>query len=343
MHSHPGGDDTYESIAADTDTVTQLDIRIWEKYWMKSSQQLNEWDNLFSIRKHPCDSKLMFNYTWNMRNWNNFKEERYENFHTSCQAILANLFRAIKDEKLEELEELIKKGEKTLHAYWHSLPNLVECSHYPVLRLFQQFAEIKESYAMIKDVKRSLRVNEIVDAKVYLNTWRQRLPCNYEPFQVWKDLLECRNSVFNIILDLIHTAHPNNSENIKQLNQDIPWNLLKLSQIARKHNLHGLAIKYIRDCDKHLLIGENTHYETFLRVSEGAKLSFAVDQTWGDSLDYLGKQISAHNLLFKNIEKGELYRLEGELHWRLGHLKEADNSFQTAVEVFINIYIYIYI
>jgi hypothetical protein len=50
----------------------------------------------------------------------------------------------------------------------------------------------------------SLSQKKVPDMKNMLNTWRERLPSVYEDFSIWKDLLECRNFVFNLFNNLLN-------------------------------------------------------------------------------------------------------------------------------------------
>jgi hypothetical protein len=104
----------------------------------------------------------------------------------------------------------------------------VQCNS---LVLFQQVIESSEGKNMLKEVRECVERNDPADIRAVINIWRERLPDKCEPLRVWKDLLESRNCIFYQIKTIV------DSKQIDPYIQDIPWNLLKLAQVSRKHRL----------------------------------------------------------------------------------------------------------
>ena len=113
----------------------------------------------------------------------------------------------------------------------------------------QHFVGINEGKNTVKELKEWLQKPEM-NLNLPLNSWRVRLPNKAESFSVWRELLECRNYMFSQLKAKLGGIP--NFARIESCTQDIPWNLLKLAQVARKHNLVDKELKNLNEADKSL-------------------------------------------------------------------------------------------
>jgi hypothetical protein len=52
---------------------------------------------------------------------------------------------------------------------------------------------------MVKEAQNLLKKNKLGEIKTPINVWRERVPSKCESIQLWKELLENRNFIFNQI------------------------------------------------------------------------------------------------------------------------------------------------
>ena len=130
-----------------------------------------------------------------------------------------------------------------------------------------------------------------------------------------------------------------NFARIESCTQDIPWNLHKLAQVARKHNLVDQALKYLNEADKNLreLNGAND-YEHFFRVSETAKLAFKMNINWEETVEFLKNAESQPYCIKYPTSLSEVKRLRGEFFLRMRKSQDAYNEFTSATSICISNY-----
>lgn len=316
-------------------TLSQIDLRIWEEGLIESAQQLNQWENLKVVGVHTHKMSIILQYDWSNRNWANFSETSKKMGEGECSvASLAQLYSHIQKHANDddtERDNIYKKGLKALYTEWNILPNIIDVSHYSSIILQQHFLESSEFKNMYKEVKDALNRQVDPDLKTTLNSWRERLPNKCESFSVWRDLLECRNFLFNQLITKL--SNGNKLEKIEHCFHDIPWNYLKLAEIARKHNLIDQALYYLGEVDRYLKDSGDAHnYEKFLRAKETAKICMFFSNEWNEAVEYL-KSMERKPFFQKNaFSKSEILRLEGELYHLLDNSEAAETSLKAATE-----------
>jgi len=313
--------------------IEQLDVRIWEEWETESALNLGKWDLVKDIAEFTHRAPLMLQYFLSTRNWSAFLDYAASTGNSeSSTTFLATLYDGIQkflddDQKMEEVR---KKGLKILNYEWNFLPVNVDVSHYRSLILQQHFLEIselKEMYLNIRDVLQKPNVS----LRLFLNAWRMRLPNKAEDFTVWRNLLECRNFMLMQLIRKLSTI-PGFSK-VKPYIDDIPWNYLKLAQVARKHGLLDQAIKYLSGADHELKNNQINNYERFLRASEFAKLALVLGYNIKETANYLkGVETQGYCVNYKS-SLSEIKRLRSELLLRLNRKQDAYNELNSAVNV----------
>ena len=314
--------------------LKQLETRISEEWFTEVATALGNWEYLKSVGAQSNRISLILQSHWGARNWKSFVEESLSTgYGDSALTVIATLYEQfihfVEDDN--DKDETYKKLLKAIYKDWTLLPNIIGPAHYKSLVLQQQFTEVGEFRTMYREIREAFQRPELRMTS-FLNYWRNRLPNKAESFVVWRDLLESRNHLFEQIKKK-SSSLPTFDKSEPHI-QDIPWNLLKLAKVARKHGLVDQAYKYLSEADKLLQDKNGTYnYENFLRVSESAKMALGDSKHWEQATVFL-QQVETKSFC-KNNEHflSEIKRLNGEVLCKLGKHQDAYNKLEEATKI----------
>jgi hypothetical protein len=136
-------------------------------------------------------------------------------------------------------------------------------SHINILFKIQQTIELEEASSVITKLKEGTILGnqspEIVDnifhdLMTFLNVWRERLPHKNEDLCLWRDLMDQRNYLNNVVntkLKRIFSSiiRPDDIETEAKLGyfDDTLWNNLKYAQIERNYSFFKTISNICRD------------------------------------------------------------------------------------------------
>lgn len=162
------------------------------------------------------------------------------------------------------------------HQEWESgLPNYVDRAQFESLIMFQQVVESSEGgRSMIREARNLDGSERLRELKAAMNIWRERVPHQCESIRTWKEVLENRNFIYELLCDVIRPTlssqadanrsrptstapggptapsgagsgnpPPSSAQPPVEL-LDICWNLVKLASVSRKQGLPSLALSY---------------------------------------------------------------------------------------------------
>ncbi|KAI8907173.1 hypothetical protein EDD86DRAFT_232632 [Gorgonomyces haynaldii] len=235
----------------------ESEYTLWEKHWVKSTKQLQQWDILTDLAKHENDAELLLEASWRLSDWNAEKDILKETLQVLPEPPTARkrlfeayllLLKATDSNEFAELHKIQEDGMQLCLKQWHQLPQIVTCSHIPVLHSFQQFVELQEA----RNIQLNLFETNVqnIEAKSQemkgtLQTWRERLPNLWDDISVWSDLIAWRQHIFSSVnrtyLPLIPqipntTGNPSSSYAYRGYHETA-WIINRFAHVARKHQL----------------------------------------------------------------------------------------------------------
>ncbi|OQR96405.1 phosphatidylinositol kinase (PIK-L3) [Achlya hypogyna] len=310
--------------------ASAFELKVLETQWISCVNHLCQWSLLHDFAKATQNQELLLDCCWKRGDWATAKQLLHA---PSIQAAseagspslrLKKLYVAILDgDKKPQVDSLTSQMvDLTLHQ-WQGLPRLLSNAHIPLLHLFQQFVEAKESLVMMADIKIASAAHNLPNLKPSINTWRERLPNKHEPVLLWDDILTWRAHMFSVIKSTFSWSDPQLLASL----HDSPWSIVKMAHTARKQQLpdvclHALAQLYtipamdVQDAFSKLREQVSICYETTKEFKGGLSL---LNNT---NLDY-----------FDARQKAELFRLKALFLDALGDKTDANVAFSHCLQL----------
>lgn len=303
---------------------------MWVEQWTNCARQLNQWDTIIEFARDTDQNETLMDCLWKVPDWTALRGSLLPkgNVDDNPNILMIRTRLALQDGNVQEAQELIHKCMfRTLHRWWQ----LPETGIWPALQLLeslQPLVELQESARVLLElaVLQQQRPDYMYsDLKDIMETWRLRLPNEWESLAHWGDVLIWRNHIYNIIINALNDFQ----ELLPQLHQlgyrDKAWSVNQLGAAARKQGQYSLSISSINK-----LYGYNRMdvQEAFVKIREQAKAYLAGKEEVVTGLNL----ITTTNLEYFTAEhQAEIFRLKGMFHQDLGEQQAASNAFCTAL------------
>ena len=103
-----------------------------------------------------------------------------------------------------------------------------------------------------------------VDLKDIFETWGLRTPNEWYNLFVWNDLLQCRNHMYNTIINSFK-YFSNTNHQIPQLGYgDKAWSVNKLAHVARKQGLYDVCVTELNKMDGYSTMDVQASIQIFI-------------------------------------------------------------------------------
>ncbi|KAJ2217296.1 transcription-associated protein 1, partial [Coemansia sp. RSA 518] len=122
-------------------------------------------------------------------------------YETYLTLVKSNAERA----KTADFQRMCKEGIKACLQQWNELPPVGTPAHIGTLHMFQLMVELADAsniYSSLASTKVENLETKSGDLKSVLQTWRERLPNNSDPINIWSDLVAWRQHIFKAINDV---------------------------------------------------------------------------------------------------------------------------------------------
>ncbi|KAJ7564762.1 hypothetical protein O6H91_02G032300 [Diphasiastrum complanatum] len=324
--------------------ASKAEMCIWEEQWVSCARHLNQWDMLSDFGKSVENYEILLDCQWKIPEWTTLKETVLPKAQVeeTPKLRIVQAYVALHDGSMTGLSEAdtrVAQGvELALHKWWQ-LPDMAVQSHIPLLQQFQQLVELQESARVLMEIGNSNKLQpqqppqmhgagQYADLKDILETWRLRIPNNWDELTVWNDLMLWRSHVYNVVIN----AFKGISETNPQLHQlgfrDKAWTVNKLAYIARKQGLNEVCVTVL---DKMYGFLTMEVQEAFVKIREQAK---AYLEMKGELIHGLNL-INATNLDYFQVQhKAELIRLKGEFLQKMNDSENANQAFSNTISLF---------
>ena len=238
-------------------TVPKAEMCLWEEQWLCCASQLSQWEALVDFGKSIDNYEILLDSLWKMPDWAYMKEHvipkaQVEETPKIC---LIQAYFKLHDRStngVADAEVIVGKGVDLSLEQWWQLPEMSVHARIPLLQQFQQLVEVQESSRILVDIANGSKLsgssvvgvpsNLYADLKDILETWKLRIPNEWDSMTVWCDLLQWRNEMYNAVIDAFKDFGNTNSQLHHLGFRDKAWNVNKLAHIARKQGLYDVCV-----------------------------------------------------------------------------------------------------
>ncbi|KAJ2091537.1 transcription-associated protein 1 [Coemansia sp. RSA 986] len=190
---------------------------LWESRWVETTKRLQNWDMLLDLGLHESLPEIELEAGWRTWDWNERQGQVRQlikatpsEFAVSSRArfyeTYLTLIKGVTERtKASDFQRMCKEGIKACLQQWNDLPPVGTPAHINVLHMFQLMVELGDAssiYASLATTKTENLESKSGDLKSVLQTWRERLPNNSDPINIWSDLIAWRQHVFKAINDV---------------------------------------------------------------------------------------------------------------------------------------------
>ncbi|KAJ3683868.1 hypothetical protein LUZ60_014095 [Juncus effusus] len=324
--------------------VPKSEMCLWEEQWLHCAGQMSQWEVLADFGKSVENYEILLDSLWKVPDWAYIKENvmpRPQVEETPKLRLIQAAF-ALRDKGtngVAESENLISKGVELALEQWWQLPEHSVLPRVPLLQQFQQLVEVQESTRILVDIANGSKAqtpsssganpqNAFADLKDILETWRLRTPNEWDSMNVWYDLLQWRNEMYNSVIDAFKDFGQTNPQLHHLGYRDKAWNVNKLAHISRKQGLEEVCVTIL---DK--MYGHSTMevQEAFVKIREQAKAY----------LEMKGELVSGLNLInntnleyFPPKHRAEICRLKGDFLLKMNECDNANVAYSNAISIF---------
>ncbi|KAJ8545743.1 hypothetical protein K7X08_018326 [Anisodus acutangulus] len=327
-------------------TVPKAEMCLWEEQWLCCASQLSQWDVLVDFGKMVENYEILLDSLWKQPDWAYLKDHVIPKAQVedSPKLRIIQAYFSLHEKStngVAEAENTVGKGVDLALEQWWQLPEMSIHSRIPLLQQFQQLVEVQESARIILDIANGNKLsgNSVVgvhgglyaDLKDILETWRLRIPNEWDSSSVWYDLLQWRNEMYNSVIDAFKDFGSTNSQLHHLGYRDKAWNVNKLAHIARKQGLSEVCVSVLEKMYGHSTMEVQ---EAFVKIREQAKayLEMKGELTSGLNL------INSTNLEYFSVKhKAEIFRLKGDFLLKLNDCEGANLAYSNAISLFKNL------
>ncbi|KAJ2796717.1 transcription-associated protein 1, partial [Coemansia guatemalensis] len=190
---------------------------LWESRWVESTKRLQSWDMLLDLGLHESLPEIELEAGWRVWDWNERQAQAFQlikattsEFSSSPRAKFYETYLTLiktgtERTKTADFQRMCKEGIKSCLQQWNELPPIGTPAHLEVLHLFQLMVELGDAsniYTSLASTKAENLESKSGDLKSVLQTWRERLPNNSDPINIWSDLVAWRQHIFKAINDV---------------------------------------------------------------------------------------------------------------------------------------------
>ena len=313
------------------EAMKKAEICLWEDSWIQCAKQLNQWDQVAEFARQIDHNEMKLDSLWKLGEWQHLRENVFpvaqceETPALKCVTARA----ALQAGSVEAGDQAVRQGVMfALHKWW-ALPPAGIQAHADLLFRFQQLVELQESARVLVEIGHASRNQNhpCTELKDILETWRLRLPNEWESLERWSEMVHWRSHMHNVVVNAFKDFHQINPP-LHQLGfRDKAWSVNRLARIARKHGQPRVCVSVLNK-----MYGFTTMevQEAFVKICEQAKAHIGPPLEHKQALNLL----NTTNLeYFPTQHKAEIFRLRGEVLQGHGDLEGARQAFSTAVSI----------
>jgi len=320
-----------QSGRVSVEDVNLFELRLWEERWVGCAKQLCQWQLMNDFAKSTQNQDLLLDCAWKRGDWSAAKQlllspAMQSTAEIGCpQTRLQRLYIAILDaEKKNVVDNLAAQTAELALAQWQGLPRTLSRAHVPLMHLFHQFIEVKESIQMMTDIKQAGQQHTLPNLKPSINTWRERLPNKWEPILLWDDILTWRSHMFQVVKSTFSSW--SDAQMLASMH-DSPWSVIKLAHTARKQHLPDVCLGAL---SKLYAVPAMDVQDAFSKLREQVSICYESSTEYDGGLSILNNT----NLDYFSLrQKAEMFRLKALFLEAQGNLADANQTFSHCLQI----------
>ncbi|KAF0701086.1 Aste57867_8383 [Aphanomyces stellatus] len=331
---HEAQDIYFQAISQTAKAVkiesTKFEMKVLESRWVACVQHLCQWSLMNDFAKTTQNQELMLDCCWKRGDWSSAKQLLHASSiqaasEAGCPLIrLKKLYIAILDgDKKPQVDSLISQIVDLALHQWQGLPRILSRAHIPLLHLFHQFVEAKESIQIMSEIKLASQQHNLPNLKPSINTWRERLPNKHEPILMWDDILTWRSHMFTFVKSTFSWS----DAQLLACMHDIPWSIVKLAHTARKQQLPDVCVHALSQLYS---IPAMDVQDAFSKLREQVSICYETSKDFQGGLSILNQTNLEY---FDTRQKAELFRMKGLFMDALGDKNEANQAFSHCLQI----------
>ena len=314
------------------EAMKKAEICLWEDSWVQCARQLNQWDQVAEFARVIDHSEMQLESLWKLGDWQQLRESVFPK--AQCEETPAlkcvTARAALQAGSVEAGDTAVRQGVLlALHRWW-ALPPVGVQAHADLLFRFQQLVELQESARVLVEIGHASRSQQhaCTELKDILETWRLRLPNEWDSVERWSEMVHWRSHMHNVVINAFKDFHAVNPP-LHQLGfRDKAWSVNRLAHIARKHGMSRVCVSVL---NKMYGFATMEVQEAFVKICEQAKAHLGPPAELKQGMNLL----NTTNLeYFPGQHKAEIFRLRGEMLQAQGDNEGARQAFSTAVSIF---------
>ncbi|KAJ3340111.1 hypothetical protein HDU93_007336 [Gonapodya sp. JEL0774] len=314
----------YEAAQAKAKTgvlaFSEGEYYLWEDHWVNCTQKLQQWDILADFSRMEGNVELLLECAWRISDWTADKENLQQNvmalpdaFHSRRKFFEA--FLLLQPDKAQDFQK----------SYEEQQVELTEALH------------IQSNLAATNETNIDGKSQEL---KGLLQTWRERLPNQFEDINLWSDLVSWRQHIFSTInrsylplLPLLSQGgsgtNPSSSYGYRGYHETA-WIINRFAHVARKQGLTDVCISSL---SRIYTLPNIEIQEAFYKLREQAKCHFQSPTEYASGLDVIN---NTNLVYFNSQQKAEFFTLKGQFLSKLQLHEEANQAFSSASQIEMN-------
>lgn len=312
---------------------SNFEMDMWEERWILLQKELCQGQVLSEFACASANPHLQLECAWKSQDWTQVRSL------CSSTALLAGVesgdpsikisetLLAIADGKLAEVENLHAQSAQLCLYKWQLFPK-VSCgsmSHASLFQLFHRLVEIRESGNIMSETTSHASKKTLPDLKNILNSWRHRLPNDWERMSTWDEIFSWRSQMFSAIASNFHWVEPNTLASL----QDRPWSSIRMAKTARKQGMRDVGLLLLnRTSDERAMNVSDAFQKLREQIVAYYNLNSDLERHGGLNL------INTTNLSFFDApQKSELFRLKALFLYSLGGRSKANQAYCHSVQI----------
>jgi len=317
-----------------TENVTKSEMVLWHNKYLECCQELNQWDVVFDYAKATDNGLLQVEASARLFEWNHLKISVLPRLQAeeSPELIMIRTQLALREGQIAELDKVCKQALALCVHRWWLMPESSPWSYAPVLHTFQRAVELGESWRIRLDFNHNGGpMGHYQELKDICDTWKLRVPNEWEPVKWWSDILTWRNQIYNLTIQQFATVQQM-APTLHQMGyRDKAWSVNKLGHVMRLHHLPDACVQAINN-----LYGFNAMevQEAFVKVQEQGKAYLLQPHEYLHGLNLIN---STNMDYFQPPHQAEMINLKAQFLHLLGDTEAAHQTFSQAVTLYSNI------
>ena len=179
---------------------------LWVDQWLAAARRLAHWDVLLEYAARTDNASLAAEAQWHLPtpDWAGLKDNlaHRAQLEDTPATLLLRAHVALSEADYVTADSRVQAAMTAAITRWWMLPEVGTTPQAALLAQFQSLVEAKESARVLLELAAGQQRGDVHygDLKDTLETWRLRVPNDWEAMTHWQDVLMWRNAIYSIVI-----------------------------------------------------------------------------------------------------------------------------------------------